>query len=170
MVGGAGGDEEVVAGRVGGVAGGGVIKDRLAIAPTDHRAGGLCAGADVAVGLKTPAADADHLVPFGPVGEGVVGVVDGDEAAAVFHVVNEGGLGRGGPFGALVDDHDGGVVGKLGGKAGHIGAGGRGGDDVDFEETGLLEVGFHERRTADPVVVFRRLTGQKYRLVHGGGG
>ena len=154
VIGSARGDEEVVFRWMRGTAGGGGVEDDLAVAPTDHRAEGNVAGTDRAVGFDAPAADADHLVPLFPVRKRVVGIVDGDEAAAVLHVVDEGGLGGGGPFVALVDHDDGGVAGKIGFEAGHVGALCGGADDVDGEEAGLLEVSFYEGSALLPVVIF----------------
>jgi hypothetical protein len=49
-----------------------------------------------------PTAEADHFVVGGPFGERVVSGVDGNEAAAVFHVVFEVGFGFVGPRLAVV--------------------------------------------------------------------
>src|SRR5580704_8584242 len=56
-----------------------IIRDELAVLEIPHRAGFL--------GAVAPAADANHLIVGGPIGEGIIRRVDDDQAAAVFDIV-----------------------------------------------------------------------------------
>jgi hypothetical protein len=79
----------------------------VAAAATRSRVGfpGAVAQAEVGTGFFVaivPAAEADHFVVSGPFGKGIVGSVNGDEAAAIFHVAFEVGFGFIGPGFAVV--------------------------------------------------------------------
>src|SRR5689334_1872521 len=66
-----------------------------------------------------PAAEADHLVVFFPVAEGVVGRVDDDQPAAVLDIVDEVGLGLLRPARAVVIRDNNAIIGELGMKLVH---------------------------------------------------
>lgn len=127
-------DDEFVLGAVGAAFAGGGVAEEFAVFDVKPGAGFFIAPA--------PAADADDAVVFGPVAEGVVSSVDGDEAAAVFDVGFEGGADGVRPGLAVVvgdDDVVGGEVGVPGGPGVFGGAFGRGGGDGDGEGAGGFE-------------------------------
>jgi hypothetical protein len=115
-----------------------------------------------------PAAEAADGVVVGPVGKGVAGGVNDDEAAALADVVDEGGFRFGGPGVAGVVGDDDGVAGEVGAEGGHVAAFGRRDGDVDGEETGVGERFFEEGRGEFPVVVV--LPGEDEGFQRGGGG
>ena len=61
-----------------------------------------------------PTTDRDHLVVFFPLAEGIVGSVDADKAATVFHELDEAFLGLFGPHLAIVVAQNGVMSGEVG--------------------------------------------------------
>jgi len=106
VVGHVGLDEKFVLGAVAAAGAGGEVFDPTGGAEPEVGTGFFVATA--------PAAEADDGVVFRPVGEGVVGGVIGDEAAAFFDVGEESGLDLGGPTLAVVVGNDDVVAGERG--------------------------------------------------------
>ncbi len=145
-------DEDIVSG---GVAGG------FALAGGEFGDGSVFGHLEGGAVGEGPPAEADDVVVFGPVGEGVVAGMEDEDAAAVFDEVDEVGFGLvvpcgGGALGDVVaglnDDVGVGEVGVPGVEVGG-GGGGRSGGDGDVEEAGGLEEAAEEFGVEFPVVV-----------------
>ena len=106
VVGDVGLDQKFVLGAVAAAGAGGEVFDPTGGAEAEVGAGFFVAPA--------PTTEADDRVVVGPVGEGVIGGVIGDEAAAVFDVGEERGVDGGGPTLAVVVGDDDVVAGEGG--------------------------------------------------------
>src|ERR1019366_1887559 len=102
-----------------------------------------------------PAADADHLVERLPAGEGVVGGVDDDQAAALPDVLLEGSfdLLRPAVVRRIVIQYDGRVLLEIGLEAADAAIRRRRGHHVHLEEAGLLELLLQHRSGQLPFVI-----------------
>ena len=83
----------------------GGVANHITVVETDVRA--------ILFGTASPASEADHLVVFGPLREGVVGGMHDDQAAAVFNIIHKVLLGFHGPWGAVVVGNNQCVVGEF---------------------------------------------------------
>ena len=125
-------------------ASGRVVADELAVAQTEIRAGRFVSAA--------PAAQADDLVVFGPLGKRRTGEVVDEHAAAVLDVINERLLGVLRPLVALVVQHDQRIVAELGLESAHVLPLERRRRHVHLEHSALLKQLFQHRTGLFPVV------------------
>src|SRR3989304_421847 len=124
---------ELVLGAVRAACAGRVVEDHLIVFPSDHWSRLFVAPA--------PSAYPDHLVVFGPVGEGVVRGVEDNESAAFVHIIDKGLLCFDGPVVACVVHYDYVVFCEFGLEGVHsLAACGRRGD-IYLEYSGLFEQG-----------------------------
>ena len=100
-----------------------------------------------------PAADADHFVEGGPIGEGVVCAVNDYKAAAVFDELIELLAEIGGPVWTVVIHDDDFVFGEVWMEIGEVFIGAGRGGDGDLENSGVVEFLFQDAGGELPVVI-----------------